>query len=454
GRRRSPQSDMDEIEPGGKLRLSLSKSSPASDYLVNRRPFHQPYRMKNIGSVVPKSGYAALIVSAALGMAVGYMIRGGHTDDANLAGTGSQPSSKTESARPAEERGNSPSLSQKLSGSKLTGRPARDRVAESVNEFRQVLTGGKSISNRERFFQMLMDMTPRSAPELAKVFMESEPSRMQLDEEHKMFWQRWGEIDGASACAAIFEADARLSSSLISNAAISAWAEMDPAAARSWLVAQEDIPLRHGMMRGLVEGMARTDIAEVQQFVDEADLSVKEKAHAHWRIARHHLEQSGVDAVGDWYSQFADDDPMIEHVSLTAVDIYTAGSVGESLAWIQQLERGDARTAALDRHVRKNLAEQKPDLVIDYLARHEDLSGLEHSASFASLATDEWIRANPNGMGKWLGENMDIPNYDLVAVPFVRNIVRRDSNAAAHWAETIKDPNLRKSIQEELSTQH
>ena len=93
----------------------------------------------------------------------------------------------------------------------------------------------------------------------------------------------------------------------------------------------------------------------------------------------------------------------------------------------------------------------KPDELVGYLGRQRDLSRVENAPRLAAQAAFEWLRANPNDMGVWLGANMDLPNYDLVAVPFVKNIASSDPEAASVWADTIRDPEAKLAIKAQLA---
>ena len=100
------------------------------------------------------------------------------------------------------------------------------------------------------------------------------------------------------------------------------------------VLAQEDLPIRDGMMKGLLEGMAQKDHEVTQRFLDESDLSDYLKGHGYWRIARQHLENGGVEDVDSWFSSIGDDHPMGESIGRTTADIFTDGDVGVALGWV------------------------------------------------------------------------------------------------------------------------
>jgi inhibitor of KinA sporulation pathway (predicted exonuclease) len=54
-------------------------------------------------------------------------------------------------------------------------------------------------------------------------------------------------------------------------------------------------------------------------------------------------------------------------------------------------------------------------------------------------------------MGAWLQKNRNAPHFDEVVAPFIRTIRSTDPEAAAAWAETIRDPEIKKSVLSTLS---
>lgn len=329
--------------------------------------------------------------------------------------------------------------------------PQFESVEDEIDAFRKVLSSGSSYETKLDFYRMLNEMTTEAAPQINQLVGELHAQGHALDTVGNLFWQRWGEIDGEAACAAIFDIDKRFPETGYSNIAIASWARKDPEAAAAWLSAQNDVPLRDGMMKGLLEGMVDADPAKAQRYMAESELTEDQKALGFNRIAKHWLREGGTDGVGEWYAGFNADDPSIQTASNAAADAYTNGIVDDALEWANGLDPDSPQTDYVRNRLYQNLARYKPDALVTYMGYVAGAPDLGGATELAEQGVAHWVRGNPIAMGEWLVDNSHIPNYDLVVAPFVREIAGHDPEAAVAWAKTIKDTELRDLLGKQLN---
>lgn len=300
----------------------------------------------------------------------------------------------------------------------------------------------QSTEGKLEYLELLRQLTPDEAPQMLAMFRELSQQGYAVREYDRLFWERWAEIDGEAACDLMFERDKRFKETGLSKLAISAWARNDPDAASTWLFSQEDIPLREGMIKGLLEGMAIRDPASAQQFLTNTNLTNEQLAHGYSEIARQFHIQKGLGSVGEWYGSFSESDPAYAMVTNATAQIFSRASFADALSWAESLDG----SSAVRQQLHARLAHNRPDGLLTYLGYTPDAGALTGVESLTRQAVSRWTQTNPNAMGKWLDSNSDIPNYDLVAVPFVEQIAREDLDAAQAWAETLHDEEIRLAV--------
>jgi hypothetical protein len=219
----------------------------------------------------------------------------------------------------------------------------------------------------------------------------------------------------------------------------------DPQAAREWLMKQDDIPLRDGMMRGLLDGFATVDPSGAQRYISEEITDASLKTHGLWRIARSHLADGGLPAVQAFFSNFDKNDPQYEPLRVTTGDMFIDAGATDAMKWLGSLDQAGRR--AMSEYVTSRLVHDKPDNLVRELAANDTPAEVDRSRLIAR-AVQEWVGSNPNAMGEWLRSNSSAPHYDEIVVPYVNQISNVDPEAASAWAATIKDPVLRAKAQE------
>lgn len=308
-----------------------------------------------------------------------------------------------------------------------------------------------STSGKLQYLTLLQQLTAEEAPRMLEVFREMSRQGYKVREYDRLFWERWAELDGPGVAKIMFERDKRFKETGLSNLAISTWAKNDPEAAADWLAQQEDIPLREGMTKGLLEGMAAADPDQAQEFLLSGNFTPDQIAYGFSQIARQKLMQDGLDSVGQWYAEFSENDANFETVTNAATQIYSRAAFSDALHWANQLEGSRDAVLRARGQLHARLADGRPDGLITFLGSEKYAHNIAGVEALTSRAIDRWLRTTPYAMGTWLQQNEDIPNYDLIVKPFAEKVAVDDPNAARAWAGTIRDPELRETVLENLS---
>ena len=304
----------------------------------------------------------------------------------------------------------------------------------SAQDFRDLLFRQPTLQRTIAYANLLSQLTPDNAKEVLAL-MAANATTYDLHREHELAWERWAEIDGPAACAAIFANNSRFERTDMSERTIRAWALRDPQAARDWLRQQEDIPLRDGMMRGVLDGFAAVDPAGAQKFIAEELQEASLKTHGYWRVARSYLADGGLPAVQSYFAKFDKADPQYAPMRITVADMFVDAGSPEALQWLGALD--EQGRSDVSNYVTSRLVEDKPDQLVRALAAGNTPPGLNREV-LISNAVRAWVGTNPNAMGEWLKANKNAAHYDEVAVAYVNQIRSVDPEAAAAWAATIK----------------
>jgi hypothetical protein len=313
----------------------------------------------------------------------------------------------------------------------------------SVEDFREVMSHLPGIQRSMAFSNLLAQLTPENAREVM-AFIGKNASKYDMHREHEMFWERWGQIDGRAACEAIFESNKRFAQTPMSQRTIQAWARNDPRGAYTWLMAQEDLPLRASMVRGVLNGYAAADPEGAHQFIATELQDATLKNHGYWRVARSQMDANGLPGVEAYFARFDKSDPDYKGVRITVADMFVDAGSAEALRWMSRLDA--AAQPEVSSYLTSRLVHDRPDDLVRSLAADSIATGFDRTKVITE-AVKGWIGANPNAMGQWLKENRQMPNYDEIVVPYVKQIRAVDAQAATAWAATIKDPVLRQAAE-------
>lgn len=339
----------------------------------------------------------------------------------------------------------------------LRGDAARDGIGlsddspEIISRMRTAIKKN-STSGKLEYLSLLQELTPEEAPHLIALFRKLGQQGYPTPAYDRLYWERWAEIDGAAACETMFERDRRFPETHLSKLVISTWAKEDPVAARDWLARQRDIPLREGMTKGLLDGLAARDPHFAQRFIQDMELTPEQLGYGYRAIARQHSIQGGLGKLGAWYRGFSENDPAFGSATQAVTQIIARAPFADALAWADNLGGSPEVAESTRRGLHDRIANGRPDGLIDHLASDPGAGSLEGVSRLVDRAVNRWISTDPNAMGEWLTRNMDIRNYDLVVAPFAEKIASQDHESALSWANTLRDPELRDAVKERIGS--
>jgi hypothetical protein len=321
----------------------------------------------------------------------------------------------------------------------------------SAANFIEVLSHPRCLARSLAFSNLLAQISAETVPQVLEL-LQKEARAGRLNEwhgEHEMLWERWAELDGLAACTQIFANDQRFDSTPISTKAIRAWAGKHPQEALAWLQAQQDIPLRDGMMFGALDGFALADPVAAHEFItNRLQNQTGLQAHGYWRVARKHLADGGLEAVCRYQNTFQPDHPAYRSVTFSTADMHVDAGTKTALDWLNDLPE-NARSS-VSKHVRSRLLQDKPDDVVATLANSNDVAAFDTNATLRD-AVAGWAKSNPNAVGNWLKGNLRALRYDTVAAAFAQHVQAQDPTAAVAWARTIKARELREATLSKLA---
>ncbi len=306
-------------------------------------------------------------------------------------------------------------------------------------------------SRRSRNFGLLLDiLRPEDGVALHVLFNKMHQEGRDFPDEYARFAGRWGEVDGAGALQYYFvDAKSPPAPADVHNV-LKGWAQMNPQAALDWAIANKELVAgkphpgfgpQDDPVNGVLRGWARTDLAA---------------------------------ATAAMKAQFPDPAKREQAINTLYVESLFGTGLEPTLEWIKQLPDGPDDPNLGGRSALQNLfrrirdAGTPPDQAVANLVSVagqpwfgiEDMMGISHTfrrnaADFANalgspdaqsiLQTkfETWSGQNPDAMGTWLNNNQGTAVYDHGASALARTLRASDPEAAAIWANTIKDPALK-----------
>jgi hypothetical protein len=256
---------------------------------------------------------------------------------------------------------------------------------------------------------------------------------------------KWGSVDGAGALAeaAKQEGPARMMSSI---ASIAGWATKDPAAAQAWLAANpsENGWEKTGMERGLVSGLARTDIAAAEKYV-AAITDKGERSRLTQVIMEEKLKQ-GTDAAAAWAATIADPDMKKGAFESVAEQLYRTDPT-KAMEYVKaNANEAHASNAAGD--LARRLSSEDPQQGLSFA---KDLpQGASRTDAYRNVFR-EWADDDATAASTQLNNMPKGPDRDAAASGLAREVAREDFQGALAWSESISDPSLKQeSLQEVL----
>ncbi|MEM7387102.1 MAG: hypothetical protein AAF514_19360 [Verrucomicrobiota bacterium] len=353
----------------------------------------------------------------------------------------------------------------------LTGAQMSDLIDRMKNE-------SDPAKSNMLFAELLLRLTPENAEETMKALREGEGrrggrggfgimDRMMGGNGNKttMLLQAWARIDGAAAVAYAQDemgggrgeggrgGRGGFGGGMSVASALSGWATQDAAAAAAWLDGQEAGREKSFYTSGLVNGMAQSDPGAATEFVlglGEDQLSSDgDRGGRGGRggfginqetllasIGQEVLKQ-GISEAIDWADALPEGDLKATQIDQIA-DSYAREDIESATQWAEDLIGQSGGEQAV-RQVADEWAKTDPEAAIDWTMQLDE----EVRADAMRSAFDEWTQSDVEGASQYLAEMPASPEKDSAVQGMALELDRENPEAAATWAETIADEEIR-----------
>jgi hypothetical protein len=262
----------------------------------------------------------------------------------------------------------------------------------------------------------------------------------------------WGAKDGASALIALTEKKDR-------EAAMSAWAATDPAAAQAWLAGQSGIPNpywretnpdwnednRRDMERSLVSGLARRDVKAAEAYI--AAQAERDRGDLARVVAKEMFRRGGPDAA-EWAAGLEDSTMRASALEMVARK-YMAAIPAEGATWAAENATAPDMRAAVGR-VADRIAEN--DVLAAYTWTQQLPAGPGQEEAYQQVFS-QWAREDPTASSQELLHMTPSPNRDQAIHSFSRSLVKENPESAIAWAGAISDSAQRLETQIDVARQ-
>lgn len=401
---------------------------------------------------------AILLNFAWLGVATGAFFLGRQMVSPKPSRVGTEPAGSTPSllastpntpARPMPGKISIPGLADDAIPSWLSKSAtlSNDEMAKAMAE---VMSETDPLKRSLLFSQLLNKLTPENAKSawssLNKNVVGFE--RMQTA---GLFLYAWGTLDGASALKAADE-NSGFGGGFMKTISISGWASKDPDKAIAWLNEQKDGNEKANLLRGLVNGLARTDSKRATDYVlNSADENSRRGLIG--TIAEAELKK-GFGSAEAWAKTLPTDDLKSEALTSLARNYVNQDSEAAKKWAATQAADPNARGAVgqiTESMIRQGLDGEKKDVnsTLDWVNALPDGQG---KLEATRQTFQEWARRDPTAASAYLRNMPATPAKDNAVAAVSREVARDEPMAAIAWAQTIRDESLRlESLQQSYS---
>ncbi|MFP6856602.1 MAG: hypothetical protein VCA73_04980 [Roseibacillus sp.] len=303
------------------------------------------------------------------------------------------------------------------------------------------------IDRRLAFSRLLEGLTPENA----ELVREQIAHLHDRSAEFREFHYAWGAIAGEDAI--MFGADTEKDDM---SSALAGWASANPGAALAWfdgldmendarfnpLLIDRKIPtdaLRHGLMRGLVQGLADSDPNAASQFVHGLAATGQKGAEGLMHIVLGAVlrTDSPAEAAG-WAENLPDGSLRNQAMGRVAGHFANADPEGAA-AWAANFS-GQPESSAIIGGVGARWASKDPQAAVTWL---NELPAGQGQNSGMRGALREWAGRDPTAAGEYLQAMPASPVRDAAIGGYSRRIAWENPRAAMDWAEAISSPDER-----------
>lgn len=298
---------------------------------------------------------------------------------------------------------------------------------------------------------LLANLNTESAPAIAELFFESGVEGA-LSTETELFMRAWAQLDGAAAITYLEDKNKAGSANGAMLAALGGWASKNPESARAWAEGVENGGLREDLLYGVIDGWALVDFRAAAEYAE-----TRPRSNARTRyidlLFRHSLTEGGTPGAQRWFEGISDNDHnqiFKRRAFEKVVKAMLAEDPSVTAAWIanqahgRHLSRGAVESTAM------KLAESSPEGALQWLSSMTQLSEGIGTASQGKVLS-HWAGNDPGAAGNWLSDHGDDPHYDALASNFSAAVAAVDSERAMEWALSIQDEKQRRAAQVEVA---
>jgi hypothetical protein len=222
------------------------------------------------------------------------------------------------------------------------------------------------------------------------------------------------------------------------NSGVELWAERDPAAAAKWIDGMANDGSMVAAAKSLATKWVQAQPEAAAQWVSGLPNGPTRKA-AIEALAEAWLEQDP-EAASVWAFEEAEFNGNYELLG-TTIREYSKRSPEDAEAFVRGMSEASHFQVALASHV-LGRAEQDPAGTAQWLSQLPPTDPIS-SAEYTSSLMQVWAESDSIAASEWLSQLPAGPQRDAAAYGFSESIQRFEPEAAAAWANSIRDPQRR-----------
>jgi hypothetical protein len=319
---------------------------------------------------------------------------------------------------------------------------------EDIASFGELFRESSSpIDRRLAFSRLLEALTPENA-ELVRAQIAHLHDR---SAEFREFHYAWGAVAGEDAI--MFGADTKKDDM---SPALAGWASANPEAALAWfkgldmendarfdsVLVDRKIPveaLRHGLMRGLVQGLADSDPNAATQFINELAATDQKGTEGMMHIVLEAVLRTDSPAEAAVWAENLTGDHLRNQAMGRVAGHFAVTDPEAAAAWAANFS-GQPESSAVIGGVGARWASKDPEAAIAWL--NELPEGQGQNAGMRG-ALREWAGRDPTEAGGFIQTLPASPMRDAAISGYSRRIAWENPRAAMGWAEAISSPEER-----------
>ncbi len=281
----------------------------------------------------------------------------------------------------------------------------------------------------------------------AAQLLEDQQPRIR-NEERRLLWTRWGEVDGPSAIASLTK---NSKDEYLLAHVLSGWAGHDPRAAMEWVQKQDEKhhDLHSYTLRGALDGWAQRDLSGVTEYLFDPNRSLAFPPEDMAEVVTASVWNArGAEGVTGWIealkTQPGCDDTFMKAVFNRARSlIIQSTDPVSSVAFLRSnLGKPWCDGDDVDRILRGTCDGQPERILQASMDLGPDpVTGRHYLLDYALT---KWQARDSEAVATWLQSRAGSPVYDQAAASYATALASGNSADALRWAQSIQDGSLRR----------